>query len=421
MDKHWILNNVEPNLDELLNKRDVKRAEVLIARLLRAELSAQERARLLLARSRARLLTARVDDALEDLDRARELLLDEFETPLTLELLGDCHFARFELASVGFADRTDTALALKTYSHILESFPQYNNRGWIYYQRGRVLLTENCTDDAVDCFQNALLTPSTLPALTAYCYERLGFIAFYERREFEQALGFLSKAIATYPPLDERLWLIHVHTLRGRVFREMLDYNASIDEANIAISVATSTDGKVGLTDALLNAAETLVLVEGRERDVIAHLQQYTQISKRPLGIDVTWSRIHEMLGDAYFKTNGFQNAVAAYQAALQFNPYTPWELSLHYRIARTLYQLGDYEKSVQAIQKMLQAAEIEGQAIADYRVYNILGNSYFALQSYSEAIRAYERALLIAPANTESLDKIRQYYQFAQDLSRPV
>src|SRR5215216_1410086 len=129
--------NVEPNVDELLNKRDIKRAEVLIARYLRAELSAPEHARLLISRARARLLSARIDDALEDLNHARELMLDEFETPLTLELLADCHFARFELASVGFTDRSDTAQALATYERILESFPKYSNRGWIYYQRGR--------------------------------------------------------------------------------------------------------------------------------------------------------------------------------------------------------------------------------------------------------------------------------------------
>jgi len=393
----------------------------MIARSLRAELSVPERARLLITRARARLLSARIDDALEDLNHARELLLEEFESPLTLELLADCHFARFELASVGFADRSDTAQALAAYDRILEHFPEYSNRGWIDYQRGRVLLTENRTQDAVECFQTALLTPSTVPALTAYCYERLGFVAFYERREFDHALSFLSKAISTYPTIDDRLWLVHVQTLRSRVFREMRNYEAAIDAANTAISVALSAEGKAGLPDALLNAAETLVLVDHREHDVIAHLQQYIQISKRPLGIDVTWSRIHEMLGDAYLETNQLANAVAAYQASLLFNPYTPWELSLHYRIARTLYQLGDYEKSVRAIQNMLQAAEADGQAVGDYRVYNILGNSYFALHSYPEAIHAYENALQMAPANAESLDKIKQYHQFAQDLSRPV
>ncbi len=409
------------NVDELLNRRDVKRAEVLIARSLRADLSVQERGRLLIARARVRLLSARVDEALEDLAHARTLLPDDFESPLTLELLGDSHFARFELASVGFADRSDTAQALATYERILAEYPDYDNRGWIYYQRGRVLLTENRIDDSVECFEQALLTPSTVPALTAYSYERLGFVSFYERRNFERALSFLNKAVATYPTSEDRLWLAHVHTLRSRVYREMRNFDAAIDAANTAINVASSTEGKAGLTDALLAAAETLALVEGHEKDVIVRLHQFIQISKKPLGIDVTWSRIHEMLGDAYYKSSQLQNAIAAYQAALQFNPYTPWELSLQYRIARALYQLGDYERAAQAIQKMLQAADADGQAVGDYRVYGILGNSYFAIGSYADAIDAYQTALQIAPSNAESLDKIRQYHQFALDLSRPV
>lgn len=408
-------------IDELLGKRDVKRAEVLIARQLRAELSLQERAQLLIGRARARLMSARVDDALEDLHQARTILPDEFQTPQTLELLGDAHFARFELASVGFADRNDTQQALHTYDHILMHNPDYSNRGWICYQRGRVLLTESRIDDATACFQQALLTQSTVPALTAYCYERLGFVASYERREFERAVSFLNKAIATYPPGEDRRWLVNIHTLRSRVLREMRAYDAAVEAANMAINVAASAEGKAGLADALLTTAEMLVLVEGRERDVIAHLQHYIQISRKPLGIDVTWSRIHEMLGDAYFASNQLSTAVAAYQAALQFNPYTPWELSLHYRIARTFYQMGDYEKSIQSIRKMFQVSEADSQSIDDYRVYNILGNAYFALHNYRDAAAAYQSALQIAPANSDSLEKIRQYHQFAIDLSRPV
>ncbi|MFN8560590.1 MAG: tetratricopeptide repeat protein [Anaerolineae bacterium] len=409
------------SVDELLNRRDVKRAEILIARYLRSELSVQERAGLLIARARARLLTARADDALDDLNHARTLLPDDFDNPATLELLGDAHFARFELASVGFADRNDTAQALAAYERIPAEFPQYGNRGWIFYQRGRIFLTENRVDDAVECFQQALLMPSTVPALTAYCYERLGFVAFYERRNFEQAISFLNKAVATYPAAEDRLWLVHVHTLRSRVHREMRDIDAAVEAARSAISVAGSADGKAGLTDALLAAAETLAPLDGREKEVIAYLQQYVQMSKKPLGIDVTWSRIHEMLGDAYYKANQLQNAVSAYQAALQVNPYTPWELSLDYRIARTLYQLGEYEQAIRAIQKMMQSAEADGQAVGDYRVYHILGNSHFALGSYRHAADAYQTALDIAPANADGLDKVRQYLQFAQDLSRPV
>lgn len=409
------------SVDELLNKRDVKRAEVLIARMLRDELSVQERASLLIARARARLLSARVDDALEDLQRARELMPEDFDAPSMLELLGDTHFARFELASVGFADRSDTAQAHAAYERILTEFAQYPNRGWIHYQRGRVHLTENQVDEAVECFQQALLAPSSVPALTAYSYERLGFIAFYERRDFERAVSFLNKAIATYPTSEDRLWLVHVQTLRSRVFREMHNFSDAIDAAYTAINVAGSSEGKAGLTDALLAAAETLAPLDGHEKEVIAHLHHFIQISKKPLGIDVTWSRIHEMLGDAYYKTNQLQNAVSAYQAALQFNPYTPWEQSLRYRIARTLYQTGDYERAIQAIQTMIDAAHADGQAVDDYRAYSILGNACFALGRYPEAAAAYQNALSIAPSNAEGLDKIRQYHQFAHDLIRPV
>ncbi len=409
------------SIDELLNKRDVKRAEILIARSLRADLSVQERARLLIARARARLFNARVDDALEDLHAARTLLPEDFQTPQTLELLGDTHFARFELASVGFADRNDTIQALRAYDTILQDYPSYNNRGWVFYQRGRVLLTENRIDEALDEFQNALLSQSTVQALTAYCYERLGFVASYERREFARALDFLNKAIATYPAGEDRRWLVSIHTLKSRVLREMQQYDAAVEAANTAINLAAGTEGKAGLADALLTTAEMLALLPGRERDVINHLQHYIQISKKPLGIDVTWSRIHEMLGDAYLSSSQMQTAVAAYQAALQFNPYTPWEISLHYRIARAFYQLGEYEKTIQAVAKLFQASEADGQRVNDYHVYQLLGSAHFALHHYQEAANAYQTALQMTPSSSENLDNIRQYYQFALDLSRPV
>ena len=407
-------------IDNLLLKKDIKKAEVMIARQLRSDLSLQGRARMLILRARARLFGARADDALDDLNKARSLIPEQFETPANLELLGDTHFARFELASVGFADRHDTAAALDAYEMILKSYPTYDNLGWIYYQKGRLLLTENRIDEAVACFQQALLTPSTAPALTAYCYERLGFVAFYEQRDSKQALAFLNKAVATYPIRENRVWLVQVHTLRSRVLREMHDYEAALEAATTAINVASAAgiEGKPGRADALLTSAETLSHFEGRERDVIAHVQQFTQISKRPLGIDVTWSRAHEMLGDAYFRIEQYQSAVSAYRAALQFNPYHPWEMSLHYRIARSCYQSSDYEKAVQAIERLLQAAKADDQAVQDYRVFNILGNAYFALGNYREAHAAYTKTLELAPPSADNLDKIKQYYAFAKDLS---
>ncbi len=182
-----------------------------------------------------------------------------------------------------------------------------------------------------------------------------------------------------------------------------------------------SAEGKAGLADALLTAAETLVLIEGRENDVIAHLQQYIQISKKPLGIDVTWSRIHEMLGDAYYKNEQLQTAVAAYQAALQFNPYTPWEVSLHYRIARdasiSWATTRNRCRRSRTCSKPPKPTDRPSAIIASTTSSATPTSRSAAID---DAITAYQTALQIAPANAENLDKIRQYYQFAQRIQPP-
>jgi tetratricopeptide (TPR) repeat protein len=408
-------------IDRYLSKRDVRKAEVMIARWLRSELSAADRAKALISRARVRLFSGRIDDALDDLSKARALNPDEVETPAAQELRGDCHFARFELASLGFADRQDTAQALEAYETILTRAPQYDNIGWVHYQRGRVLLTENRIEEAVACFHEALLSPSTIPALTAYCYERLGFAAFYEMRDPRRAVGFLNKAIATYPASEERRWLAQAHTLLSRVLREVGEQQASREAAESAVAIASIAEGKAGLADALLSAAETLSYVDSGERDVISYLQQFIQITRKPLGIDVTYSRVYEMLGDAYFKTGQHQSAVASYQNALQFNPYHPWEQSIYYRIARSCYQMGEYERAIQSIERLMQLAEADGQTIHDYRVFNVLGNAQYALRQYERASRAYANALELAPHNAEHLDRIRQYFLYAQQLSGAV
>ena len=122
------------------------------------------------------------------------------------------------------------------------------------------------------------------------------------------------------------------------------------------------------------------------------------------------------MLGDAQFKLGQYDDAASFYLMALQFNPYHPWEVSVYYRIARSYYQQRSYEKSVEAINRMLAAAKAEGQDVRDYRVFDVLGNAQFALGNYAKAAEAYQAALRIAPSNAENIEDIRAYYRFAQE-----
>jgi tetratricopeptide (TPR) repeat protein len=404
-------------IDHYLAIHEIKKADILIAKLLRQNPLPQNRAEILLRRARTRLLAARPDDAIDDLVTIRDELPGYIEPPVILELQGDCHFARFELASVGFADRNDTILARQFYEAVIDSYPPYNNLGWVYYQLARIFVSLGQVDDASDLFQKALVSPSYINVLTAYCYERLGFLAFYEYRDFDRALAFLNRALDTYPGAAERGWLANLHLLQSRVLKARSDYAAALKAAEMAATIFSSLgDRKSALSDALLTSAELLAELHGHDREVISTLQHYMQITRKPLGVDVTWSRVNEMMGDAHFNIGQYENAIANYEAALQFNPDHPWEETLYYRIAWSYYQRHDYQNVVQTIRQMMASAKMNDQTITDYHVYDMLGNALFALKQYEKAVEAYGNALDIAPPNSNTVEKIKSYYNLARE-----
>jgi tetratricopeptide (TPR) repeat protein len=321
------------------------------------------------------------------------------------------------LASVGFADRSDTLRAQESYNRIIETHPKYTNLGWVYYQMGRIWVTSDDTSQALQCFQQALITPSHISFLTAYCYERLGFIAFYEQRNLDTALAFLNRAVDTYPARADKTWLIQVHILRSRVLRGMNDYESALEAARDALSLVTNhPEKRINFPEALLAIGELLAELENRDREVVNVLQQFIQTGKRPLGVDVTWSRVNEMLGNAYFNLGQYDNAVNAYTAALQFNPDHPWAVSLYYRIAKSHYQQRAYADSINTINQLLEMVASEDQVISDYQIYDVLGNANFALGRYEKAVEAYRIALQIAPPNAGNVGQIKSYYQLASE-----
>src|SRR5688572_4000884 len=101
-------------IDQALAANDVKKAEIAIAKALRtASASAKERAELLFKRAQARLQAARLDDALEDLQTGLAIQTAREHDPDIKILRGDIYFARYELAPVGFAERSDAEAALQ--------------------------------------------------------------------------------------------------------------------------------------------------------------------------------------------------------------------------------------------------------------------------------------------------------------------
>lgn len=403
----------------MLNENKIKQAEKSIARLLRSDLTPHKQAEILIVRAKARLMNARPESALDDLQTARTLDAAQFQKSITLEILGDSYFARFELSPTGFVDRNDIVLSKEAYETIISNDPDYTNIGWVYYQLGRVYLAEANIVKAEQYLHIALLSRSYIQPLVAYCYERLGFIAFYEKRDLPQSINFLSKSIDTCPTDFSRAWLAQVYILRARVYVSSNRNDEALEDVNSALNLTGAqrqSTMKDTFTEALLTKAEILKNVSGREKELISCLEQYMQVSKKPLGVDVTHARAFEMLADAYLVLGKYTRSIEAYNSVLQYNPYHPWELSVYYRISRAYYLNGNYEKAIEAVKYAINTAKRDGQDI-DYRLYDLYGNAYFALKQYDKAADAYKTAINIAPDNEEHLSKIRQYYQYSLDL----
>lgn len=400
-------------IEKLIDSRDIKKAEAEIAKLFRAHPEGKLQAELLQQRARLRLIAARVEDALNDLAELRKLAPDAFDKPVLMSLLADCHLARFEGETLGFAKKEDLRKAQELYQTIIDSHAEYENLGWVYYQHGRALLMEDRASAAESSFLKALFAPSKNNVLTAYCYERLAFIAFYESRQPRLALTYLDKAIDTYPNSESQLWLVQVYLLQSRVLKDR-QLNEAILSAKKALKLAE--DNRPLLADAAFALAELLSRSSGHALEIIEHLQSFMQLSKNPIGVDVTWSRAYEMLADAYFETQQYEAAVMAYHNALDCNPYHPWEESLHYRVAVSYYQQKDYAAVIEGINRLLA----EGKALEDYRVYNLLGNSHFGLRQFPEAVANYEKSLALAPAGTD-VQTMQHYYELCQQIIQPL
>ena len=406
---------------EALEKNDVKRAEVLIAKDLRQNNTPLERAMLLSMRANARLKTSKPDDALEDVQTAIALQDPSYQTlPETKALLGDIYFTRFELAPVGFTDRADADTALQHYKDVISTAPDYKEIAWVYYQAGRVELSQNNVEKAAEYFNRSLEAPSHPANVHAMSYERLGFIELFEHRDPSLALSCFKQAIATHPHEGDTGWRVQLHIRISRAYLELEQHEEALASAHTALTEiqnSASRSLRVMMPEAHMAIGDVLAVIPGKEAEAIKHYSRFLQSSKRPPGIDVTWSQIHQTLGQLTFRLERYAEAIDAYEKALAFNPYHPWEINLRYQIARCHYRLRAYERSVSAIEELQKSAASEETPIADWRVFNLLGNAYFALEKPENAISAYQQALELAPPGVAGLDKTQIYLRFSEEL----
>ena len=398
---------------QLIQQGDIKRAEVVVSRWIRESNTDQGLAEAYLARAHCKLLSERPQEALEDWDQAFLCDSEVSQFPKALEIRADAHFALYEMSSVGFAGSEEQITSTRLYHQLITDFPSDTNRGWWHYQLGRVLLSANRIEEANSHFHLALQYSSRSDSLHAHSYERLAFIAYYEDRNLISAIDFLDHALNLYPDRASREWQVEILLLKARITLDLNHLNQAINCIEDAVSILDPKGIQRPAT--LFTAAEILMKMPNQEEAAIPLLEEFLQLSKRPPGIDVGWARAQELLGEAYFKNERYQDAVSSFRQALHHNPYSPWSSTLRYQLACAYYQSGNYDQTCECLSQLIASEESEGGKISDYRIYDLLGNAHFALGRYDAARSAYSKALDLTTPHSQENTKIKRYYEFAE------
>jgi len=114
--------------------------------------------------------------------------------------------------------------------------------------------------------------------------------------------------------------------------------------------------------------------------------------------------------GNALYSQGDYSGALQAYQAAQVADPSLPQP---YYNAASALAQTGELEAALQSLQQALKSADPDLTAEAYYN----LGNVYFEMEQYQDAVTSYQQTLLLRPDDRDA----RYNYELALSRVFPV
>jgi eukaryotic-like serine/threonine-protein kinase len=143
-------------------------------------------------------------------------------------------------------------------------------------------------------------------------------------------------------------------------------------------------------------------LAEAYER--LGRTAQAEEAYKQAIASRPNYALDHDRLAMFYSRLTRYQDAAEELNKAIALAPQVPGYWS---SLGGIYYYSGDYERALNAL---LHAIELR----PSYQAYNNLGNSYFALQRYEDAISAFEQMVALAPQQVDAHGNLaRAYYWY--------
>jgi len=117
--------------------------------------------------------------------------------------------------------------------------------------------------------------------------------------------------------------------------------------------------------------------------------------------------------GNEAFQKGNYKKALEYYHRAETDLPESP---ELDYNVAGALHQDGGYEQAVDKYTRALNTTDINLEASAHYN----LGNTYFRMEDYPNAIKSYENTLSINPNDMDAKYNLELARKMLKDQMQP-
>ena len=236
----------------------------------------------------------------------------------------------------------------------------------------------------------------------AHVWNEKGNVHF-KQESFEDAINAYNKAIQIDPSFG---WpysnLALVYFTQGKYTEAILLYQKSIDLLSSNKDKALSWNGLGNVyrcVNDYANAVSAYRKAAELDTDTagMRDAANYSQVDEG-LKTAKAWNE----LGELFFKTRSYADAVNAFNKAIELEPASGTAYS---NMGRVLTFQGQFSEAVSFLDKSIELFNDDKDKAA---AWNRLGNVYRKLNNYDSAIKAYQKAMILADEGVSLLTRAR-------------
>jgi tetratricopeptide (TPR) repeat protein len=275
---------------------------------------------------------------------------------------------------------------MKKYNESLVSFntaiAKDANFAEAYLEKGKILYFGDKYAEAAESFKKySQLKPGSQEGNSYYAK------TLYAEGKYDDALNILNEVLKVDPKsITGNLYTAYIYAEK-----EQTDSLAQIEQYQKAVEYFSKVPIKEFEVEDLVKYAKVVVLLK--------NFTDAYPLFEKAIKLDSSDYRIYYEYGKTYFKAENYENAIALLSKAIEFGMNK--ERSVYLFKGFSNFYLKKYEHSLADFQ---EAVRLDDKYVLSY---SWMAKCYFVLGNNDEAIKTYEKILIIDPENAEAKDRL--------------